>query len=160
MTRFSLLAGLLLLLAPPALADGLGPRRASDIVELFAPDNAVCPFPLTSATAFSMRTLPDGSTVPFEIPKGRVFVVRHAEIATGGQTPGASALVAIAGGVPPGSFSQYAVRDVTLDASGRARFQIDLNVGFVVPSGGVVCVTNTGGLQFSGTLEGYLVKDK
>lgn len=154
------LACLVLLLAVPAAAD-LAPKRASDIVHLYASGSGACPLGVSPATWFDTRLLPDATIAPFQVPAKRSLVVRRIDVgASGGSlVPGAQFLVTVLGGVP-GAGAIYATRSVVVDASSAVRLQIEFPLGFVVPDGGAVCLTNTGGAIFGGHVEGYLAPAK
>jgi hypothetical protein len=134
-------------------------KKASDIVHAFVQTGQACPGPPGSEDRFSDRILADGTTVPLVIPNKRVLIIRHIEIATGGQTPGATGLVSLLTG-PEGNLALHATREVTLTPSGSARYQIDLPIGIPVAAGGVVCIHNTMGVEFGGTIEGYFAPAK
>lgn len=160
MIRHSVLASLvaLVLSAAPAGAE-LGPKRASDIVHAFASGATACPFGSQGTALFDVRALPGGGTATLAVPPKRVLVVRRMDVGTSGGTPGATALVSFVAGVP-GSEALYATRTLTLDASGAGRLQIEFPVGVVVASGGSVCASNTGSLDFGGTIEGFFAPAK
>jgi hypothetical protein len=144
------------LLAAPAAAE-VGPKRASDIVHAFA-SGAECPLGI-AGEAFDTRLLPSGGSAALQITGKRVLVVRRMDLGTSGGTPGAQLVVSALGGLSNAAAS-YAARSVTLDASGAARVQIEFPIGFVVPAGGSVCVSNSGGIDFGGYIEGYFAPAK
>jgi hypothetical protein len=147
---------LLSALSMPAAAE-IGPKRASDVVHAFA-SGAGCPLGVTGEV-FDTRLLPQGTTEPLQITGKRVLVVRRMDLGTSGGTPGAQLIVSALGGLP-GAAASYAARALTLDASGAAKVVIEFPIGFVVPAGGFACVSNSGGEDFGGYIEGYFAPAK
>jgi hypothetical protein len=141
-------------LAAGPSAGQVGLKKTSEIVHAFVQDGQPCPGFPSSNDGFSHRVLPDATLTPLVVPAKKVLIVRHLEIATSGGTPSAEGLVSVVAGVG-GNYAIYVTRDVTLEADGSTRFEIDLPVGFPVPAGGAVCIHNTMGEDFGGRLEGY-----
>jgi hypothetical protein len=143
-------------LSLPAAAE-IGPKRASDVVHAFA-SGAGCPLGV-AGQGFDTRLLPQGTTEALQITGKRVLVVRRMDLGTSGGTPGAQLIVSALGGLP-GAAASYAARSLTLDASGAGRLVIEFPIGFVVPAGGFVCVSNSGTKEFGGYIEGYYAPAK
>jgi hypothetical protein len=156
MIRFALCLCLLSALPKPAAAE-IGPKRASDVVHAFA-SGAACPLGV-AGEVFDTRLLPQGTTEGLQIANKRALVVRRMDLGTSGGTPGAQLIVSALGGLP-GAAASYAARSLTLDASGAGRLVIEFPIGFVVPAGGSVCVSNSGGEDFGGYIEGYFAPAK
>jgi hypothetical protein len=141
------------------VAAQVGLKKPSDIVHAFVQDGFPCPGHPSSTDAFSHRILPTGEIVPLVVPAKKVMIVRHVEIATGGGSSNEAGLVTILAGAGT-TYVGYATRAMTLDASGVGRLEIELPIGFPVPAGGSVCISNTLGQEFGGTLEGYFAAAK
>jgi hypothetical protein len=154
---FSFSIALVCLLATPAAAQ-LGPKHASDIVHLRSPQPGGCA-PLTNMFIFPERALPDGKSVPFAVPKGKVLIVRHVSYELFSNMVGAPLDVSVVAGVG-GSLYAYAVRTVLTDPSGVTSLEFEFPVGFAVPEGGSVCVGSSLASQPQARLEGYFAPAK
>jgi len=74
------------------------------------------------------RALPDGKSVPFAVPKGKVLIVRHVSYELFSNMVGAPLDVSVVAGVG-GSLYAYAVRTVLTDPSGVTSLEFEFPVG-------------------------------
>jgi hypothetical protein len=146
---------LLSVLAIGAQAGVLAPRKASDLVVVEESGSGDCPV----GTQFGSQILPDGTTRPFVIPNKRVLVVTDIEILGFGGAAGTNNQVRVFAGTPS-AVNQVLRREQRFDADGRVFYVIDLDPGFVVPSGGVVCMNNSDNVTLTGFLRGYVTRAK
>jgi len=141
-------------------AESVGPKRASEIVDLSAGPTTPCPYLGPNAIVFDTRVLSNGSTLPFAIPPGRVFVVTAATLTGAGVTPATSVQSRLFKGSAVGN-QTFARRESLANDLGRFEHQYAFPSGSVVANGTVVCaelsVPNAGTF---GHLSGYLAKDK
>jgi hypothetical protein len=143
-----------------AHADGLGPKRASEIVDLTAVPNTPCPFLGLNSIVFNTRVLANGATQGFTLPAGQVLVVTGVTLTGAGATPGTGIQSRLYKGSLVGS-QTFARRDTITDGAGRFEHQYDLASGSVVARDAVVCAELS--LPNAGTfghLSGFLAKDR
>jgi hypothetical protein len=147
---------LMLLWAVAAGAD-IGPKKPSEVVDVaLTLGSGAC---TNTGTKFDTVLAPDGSQTAFTIPEKRVLVVTAIELLGFGATPGALVQTRIFRGVGL-SVNGVAIRESAADAGGRIFHTYQFDPGVVVASGGEVCTNNNLGITTTGTLRGYLTKDK
>ncbi len=143
-----------------AHADEVGPKRASEIVDLSASPAASCPFLGPNSVVFDTRVLSNGSTLPFAIPPGRVLVVTAVTLTGAGVPAGSSVQSRLYKGSAVGS-QAFARRESLANGLGRFEHQYDLSTGSVVANDAIVCADlNLPSAGTFGHLSGYLTKDR
>lgn len=146
------LASAALLGGTEATAQALGPQAAADIVELVLETNsAAC---TNTGTKFDTRLMPDGTSIPFDIPAGQVLVVTEIELLGFGAAPGSGLQTRIFRGIGL-AVNLAAIRESIADGTGRAFHFFEFNPGIVVASGGEVCTNNNLNITTTGRLRGY-----
>jgi len=147
-------------LATVARADEVGPKRASEIVDLAAAPNVPCPYLGPNSIVFDTRVLANGGTLPFTIPPGRVLVVTAATLTGAGVTPGISIQSRLYKGSLVGN-QAFARRESVANELGRYEHQYQLASGSVIATDAIVCADlNVPNAGTFGHLSGYLTKDK
>lgn len=146
--------------ATVAGAEGPGPKRASEIVDLAAAPTTACPYLSPNSIVFDTRVLSNGSTLAFSIPPGRVFVVTAATLTGAGVPAGSSVQSRLFKGSVVGN-QAFGRRESVANDLGRFEHQYDLASGSVVATGTIVCAElNQPTAGTFGHLSGYLAKDK
>jgi len=107
------------------------------------------------ATMFDTRLLPDGTDEPFTVPEGKVLVVTDIEVLGFGGPAGDNTQTRIFSGIGFATH-EVAVREAIQNADGRVYHVLQFNSGFVVPTGGEVCMNNSDNLTLTGRLRGAL----
>ena len=145
----------LLLTAPVANTDGLGPDRPSQIVMLRPGihPSSIC----GTGTPLDRQVLPDGDEVPFTIPPGRVLVLTGVTWVIGSANPNSSFGVAVSLHFPSGHSTPLFRTGAVTDADGVA-FGSALIPNAVAASGPALCYATTATGDVS--VYGYLTDDK
>ena len=151
------LAGLLIIIAAPAWAGGLAPKKPSDLRTVL---NFTTGCPSNPQTLAIDRVInpADASVSAFSVPVGSVFVITSWDWRSNGGTAGALASAVIS--LDNGTFSIIASRASAIaDSSGDAGGTVDTPAGIVVKSGITLCADSTGP-SISITVHGFVTKDK
>lgn len=111
-----------------------------------------------TGSRFDTLQNPDGTEVPFEIPEGQVLVVTDIEILGFDATPGDNVQTRVFTGIGL-AVNNVSRRESVASAEGRLFDIFAFNPGIVVPSGGEICINNSGGATNSGRLRGYLAEE-
>jgi hypothetical protein len=94
-----------------------------------------------------------------EIPTKAALVVTNIEVLGFGGVAGDNNQVRIFTGVDP-ALNVVARREQFFNADGRVFYVMEFDPGVVVPSGAVVCMNNSDAATLTGTLRGYLTKNR
>lgn len=152
--------GVVCAIAGVAVASEVGPKRASEIVDLAATPGVPCDFLGPNSIVFNARVLSNGTTVPFTIPPGRVFIVTAATLTGSGVTAGVSIQSRLYKGSLAGH-QTFARRESLANELGRFEHTYDLATGSVIASDAIVCADlNVPSAGTFGHVSGYLAKDK
>jgi hypothetical protein len=144
------------LVAGPAAAGPLAPRKASELVSLEAsPTTTSCA--AGNGRAFDLQFRPDGSTLfTYSIPTGGVLVVTDITYQKTGLAAGATYSPSV---VTDSLFSiPLVLPTVTANSAGDAGGSVSLKYGPVVRSGTSICFLDNA--NFTARLYGFVAKDK
>jgi hypothetical protein len=135
-----------------AAAGPLVPTKPSEVVTL-AFSGTVC---ASSSVALDQRVLPDGTTVPFAIPEGRVLVVTEVDWQIDGNTPSVTMTFELRALTPAATATTFFTDFATSNAEGDAG-----NVRPVANAivGTALCARGSTGVQ-EAYVRGFLAKDK
>ena len=139
-----------------ATAGGLAPSKASQLITV-ASSTSACN--ISGTFKVNTQQNPDGTTTPFSVPAGLVFVVTSYDwfLASSG-SPGATVLLQLTVEAAT-SFSLVSAQIQKTDANGFAGGNVQLPPGFVVKSGANLCAA-TLGVSPAVVVHGFLAKDK
>jgi hypothetical protein len=143
-----------------ALAGGLAPKKASDLVTLASQSGPGCGVP--SAYPLSERSLGDGTYASnFEIPAGQALIVERVRASTA-LAEGAELVVLVGNGT---TFNVAGRKTAANNALDETDIEIEFSPGLSVRSGMSLCVAivskGAGTAAFYGAqAHGFLTKDK
>jgi hypothetical protein len=142
------------LLLLPSSAPALEPKRASDLVTLFATGEGLCPI---AGLSFGTRILSDGTQVPFTIPPKHVLVITGFEFVRDGVTAG-QGTTGLVSQQPTGAVTASPLLQASgvAAANGFVSGSAVADPGIAVRPGAPLCV---GGAD-AAILRGFLAKDK
>jgi hypothetical protein len=152
--------GLALLLALPAHAGVIGPKRPSDLVNVIALSGLSGMTCSGLALAFDTRVTADGDRVPFAIPPGQVFVVTGLEWDTYGGSATKQVIASVVMNKPAVCDNTFAGSSAVPDATGGAAGNITFPTGIAIRPGIELGLFALNGIPYRGKLTGYFTADK
>ena len=147
---------LILCVPPSSTAGAVAPKKPSDLrTVLGLPSSVPCPG-LSSLRAVDLQQNPDGTTGPFSIPVGNVFIVTSFDTEGSGAvgTGGGAALIISDG---TGGSSLIARCDGVAASNGLVSGSCTLPIGVPVKGGSTLCYTPT---TSNVIVRGFMAKDK
>lgn len=151
-----LLPAALLLLVPltASAAGGLAPKKASEIVRINQ-TGSLCPL---SGYVLDDRQLPNGESVPFTIPAGKVLIVTGVTWSATSGTPGAPVIGVLSSQTPQSLVSHH--YSAATFASDGSVLQSVLTPPVVIGAGRSICFYVTAGNFNAASINGFLASDK
>ena len=154
-------AAVLAVLVSSAAVAELTPSKPSDLVTAYQDTGPACPGGgLPGARLIESRLLADGTTIPFAIPAGHVFVITGVEVLLI-SAPDTSSMVHV--GIPCGDGCMVYMFNlgVNVTSFGRGTSTLQLTNGVAVKPGVTLCSTGAAReVNAFATLRGYFAKDK